>query len=413
MAAEIRIDPTSPVASTSSALRSTDAKPELINKIDGSAEDIHAAVFIPGQDGIISVSTDRSVRVWLLRDSGQYWPSVCHYMGAAATSLHYVHQDGRRVFVGLENGVVSEFTLSEDFNHMQHVRDYHAHQKRVTSIYYSQQKKWVMSVGHDRYFQFHCKESGRRLGGYLCNAWCTAVEYDEEARYAFIGDYSGQITVCRLDDTGVTLINVLKGHNGSIQTITWDGDRGWLYTGSYDSSIFVWDIAGRKGTVFELHGHRNKVNSICYSPETRTLLSVGEDTNLVLWDMASRRMETSDWSESDSCQLCSRPFFWNLKSMYEQKQIGLRQHHCRKCGKAICDSCSTKRCPLPYRGHEFPVRVCEECYIKITEDEKKSQARFYDMKSSVRYMSYDGRRKQLITVGPDHVIKIWKVNAII
>ena len=29
--------------------------------------------------------------------------------------------------------------------------------------------------------------------------------------------------------------------------------------GSYDSSIFVWDIAGRKGTVYELHGHRNKV----------------------------------------------------------------------------------------------------------------------------------------------------------
>ena len=41
----------------------------------------------------------------------------------------------------------------------------------------------------------------------------------------------------------------------------------------------------------------------------------------------------------------------------------------RKCGKAICDSCSTKRSQLPFRGHEFPVRVCEECYIKITDDE--------------------------------------------
>jgi hypothetical protein len=112
-----------------------------------------------------------------------------------------------------------------------------------------------MSVGRDRYFQFHCKENGRRLGGYLCNAWCTAVEYDEEARwadiklvldeiivhvklpfipcsrYAFIGDYSGQVIVCRLEESGVTLINTLKGHNGSIQSITWDGSKGWLYTG--------------------------------------------------------------------------------------------------------------------------------------------------------------------------------------
>jgi WD repeat and FYVE domain-containing protein 2 len=206
------------------------------------------------------------------------------------------------------------------------------------------------------------------------------------------------------------LINVLKGHNGSIQTITWEGKKGWLFTGSYDSSIFVWDVAGRKGTVFELHGHRNKVNCIAYVSDAQTLMSVGEDTNLVLWNMAAKRLETSDWSESDTCQLCSRPFFWNLKAMYDQKQIGLRQHHCRKCGKAICDSCSTKRSTLPLRGHEFPVRVCEECYIKITEDEKQSLARFYDMKSSIRYIDFDANRKLLITVGNDHLIKIWKIR---
>ena len=51
-----------------------------------------------------------------------------------------------------------------------------------------------------------------------------------------------------------------------------------------------------------------------------------------------------------------RPFFWNLKSMYDQKQMGLRQHHCRRCGKAVCDYCSAKRSTLTDRGHEYPVR---------------------------------------------------------
>ena len=41
----------------------------------------------------------------------------------------------------------------------------------------------------------------------------------------------------------------------------------------------------------------------------------------------------------------------------------------RKCGKAVCDGCSTKKSALPYKGHEIPVRVCEECYIGITEEE--------------------------------------------
>ncbi len=92
----------------------------------------------------------RSVRVWLLRDSGQYWPSVCHYMTAAATALAYRHEE-RRLFVGLETGIVSEFVLSEDLNRLDHIRDYHAHQSRVTAVCYSSNHKWLLSVGKDRY----------------------------------------------------------------------------------------------------------------------------------------------------------------------------------------------------------------------------------------------------------------------
>lgn len=47
----------------------------------------------------------RTVRVWLKRDSGQYWPSVCQYMSAGATAMYY-HVESRRLFVGLENGSI-------------------------------------------------------------------------------------------------------------------------------------------------------------------------------------------------------------------------------------------------------------------------------------------------------------------
>lgn len=55
--------------------------------------------------------------------------------------------------------------------------------------------------------------------------------------------------------------------------------------------------------------------------------------------------------------------------MYEKRQIGLRQHHCRKCGKAICGACSVHRSPLPLLGHEFIVRVCDDCHPTITDSE--------------------------------------------
>lgn len=48
----------------------------------------------------------RTVRVWLKRDSGHYWPSICQYMPAGATSMHYCVET-RQLFVGLDNGSVN------------------------------------------------------------------------------------------------------------------------------------------------------------------------------------------------------------------------------------------------------------------------------------------------------------------
>jgi len=388
-------------------------KPNLLHKLEGSTNQIHAALIIPGENGVISVSADRSVRVWQLRDSGQFWPSICHYMGAAATSLSYTHSN-RRLFIGLETGSIEEFLLSQDYNRMDSQRVYHAQQEaRVTHIVVDNNINWLLSAGRDKYFHFHCIETGKRLGGYLCNAWCTSLAYDSEAKYAFIGDYSGVITVCKLEQTGVKFITSLKGQAGSIQCLAWDGHKNWLYSGSFDSTIFVWDIGGRQGKVWELHGHKSKVTSLVYSHKNTRLLSTGEDGKLVSWDMSASRLETPDWSESDNCQLCNRPFFWNVKSMYEQKQMGLRQHHCRRCGKAICDYCSSKRSKLPIRGHEYPVRVCEECFISIKPEEKTPLANFYETRQVVSWLDYDEGRELLLSVGKDNVIKLWDIKDIL
>ena len=51
------------------------------------------------------------------------------------------------------------------------------------------------------------------------------------ARFVYVGDGSGQITVLKLDSSGVQFINVLKGQGGTIQCLSWDGQIGWLFSG--------------------------------------------------------------------------------------------------------------------------------------------------------------------------------------
>lgn len=46
-------------------------------------------------------------------------------------------------------------------------------------------------------------------------------------------------------------------------------------------------------------------------------------------------------------------------------KVGIRQHHCRHCGRAVCDKCSTNRINIPIMGFEFDVRVCDPCYTQL------------------------------------------------
>lgn len=54
MAAEIK-----PAPRSANDRFSTTKKPELLSKLEGYSDDVNAAVLIPGEDGVISVSDDK------------------------------------------------------------------------------------------------------------------------------------------------------------------------------------------------------------------------------------------------------------------------------------------------------------------------------------------------------------------
>ena len=41
------------------------------------------------------------------------------------------------------------------------------------------------------------------------------------------------------------------------------------------------------------------------------------------------------------------------------------KHHCRACGMGVCSNCSESRTPVPSRGWDHPVRVCDQCVAKM------------------------------------------------
>lgn len=72
-------------------------------------------------------------------------------------------------------------------------------------------------------------------------------------------------------------------------------------------------------------------------------------------------------NDAVECFICSVPFgvgdelVINKSSEMIPSEGINRRHHCRKCGKAICDNCSKNQIPVPERGWIEPVRVCDVC----------------------------------------------------
>ncbi|XP_010163983.2 WD repeat and FYVE domain-containing protein 1, partial [Antrostomus carolinensis] len=247
-------------------------------------DDALTAVFSP------LLSQHRTIRVWLKRDSGQYWPSIYHTMSSPCSAMAY-HHDSRRIFVGQDNGAIMEFHISEDFNKMNFVKTYPAHQNRVSAITFCLTSEWVISTGHDKCISWMCTRSGSMLGRHYFTSWASCLQYDHETQHAFVGDYSGQITLLKLEQNTCSVITTLKGHEGSITSLWWDPVQRLLFSGASDHSIIMWDIGGRKGRTLLLQGHHDKVQAICYIQLTRQLVSCSADGVIAVWNMDISREE--------------------------------------------------------------------------------------------------------------------------
>jgi hypothetical protein len=58
---------------------------------------------------------------------------------------------------------------------------------------------------------------------------------------------------------------------------------------------------------------------------------------------------------SSHCEICQAVF-----------TLIFRRHHCRNCGKLVCDNCSAKRFHLPHVDESKHVRVCDPCFFMLS-----------------------------------------------
>src|SRR5262249_37944093 len=79
----------------------------------------------------------------------------------------------------------------------------------------------------------------------------------------------------------------LVGHTAWVMSVAFAPDDKLLATGSNDSTVKLWDVAGRN-VVKNFAGHRGPIRSVRFSQDGALLASCSIDTTVKLWDVATR-----------------------------------------------------------------------------------------------------------------------------
>lgn len=373
---------------------------------------------VAGSDdgAVITVSEDKNVLIWLKRDSGGYWPSVHEELPAPATAVAYEPVD-KRLYIGLGTGAIVIYAVQEDFNAITYVSAISTHKGRITGLRVDKERELLVSGSRDKMILLHSLETNGIVSSFPVQAWVTAIDYDASAPNIFVGDYSGRVHVLKLskETRKIELIAPLEEHTGSIRAIKWVRELGMLFTGSNDKTVIMWDIGQCKGEFFTLRGHKAAIDGLAYYKDTKQLITAGSDKKLIVWDVGKHKWTMPpEWSESDTCQLCDVPFFWNVEQMWKEKKVNMiRQHHCRFTGKAVCDKCSPHRTTICSMGFELPVRVCVEAKPLIKEEDLVPRCRVFPLSGVASVMDLVNMQGNhtLVTGNRNGEVCLWEMSA--
>src|SRR2546425_231490 len=82
-----------------------------------------------------------------------------------------------------------------------------------------------------------------------------------------------------------TLLYTYQGHSGLVAAMAWSPDGRRIASGSFDSTVQVWDAADG-AHVFTYRGHSNLVRGVAWSPDGRRIASGSWDNTVQVWDAA-------------------------------------------------------------------------------------------------------------------------------
>ncbi|KAK9477926.1 WD40-repeat-containing domain protein [Lipomyces japonicus] len=247
---------------------------KLSRSLKSHSSDVRGVVF-PKEDLIVSVSRDRTLRVWKpLPGSaesklGIEWSSDISYESTKyLNSIAWLGDKDLIASSGLDPTItVASLSSQSSINYV-----LKGHEGNVCALHYNDDV--LISGSWDKNAIVWQEKSIKYI-----------LRGHEQAVWAVLALSKNSFLTGSADKTirlwqGDSQVSIFKGHTDVVRSLALIGDNKFA-SASNDGSIRIWNFHGEN--ILELYGHSSFIYSVAYLPSTDEIISSGEDRTVRVW----------------------------------------------------------------------------------------------------------------------------------
>lgn len=414
----------------------------------GHAGSVNSVAVTPDGAGVVSGSSDQTVRLWDIA-SGQ---CVSTFEGHPSRVMSVaVSRDGNRVISASEDYTIHVWDLASgrctaiqdgltdtapdvqvafsadgtravsacsdyavriwDITSAQCLGVLEGHSANVRSVAVSQDDRRAVSGSEDqtiRVWDLNAKRCLATLEGHTASIWCTIV--NSNGTRAISG--SSDETVRIWDLVANRCLATLEGHTAPVRSVAITPDGTKAISGSYDQTIRIWDL--NSGTCLgKLDGPSAIVLSVAFGASGANVISGWDDNRIRVWNLAT-----------NECTAVFKGHAGIIRSMAISADGTLAVSGAEDQTACVWDI-STGQWVSSLNGHSDYVRG-----IAISADATRAVSgsddqtvRVWDLATGeclsvleghtdfVRHVAIDPGGKRAVSGSSDHTLRVWDVEA--
>jgi WD40 repeat protein len=209
----------------------------------------------------------------------------------------------RRVFVGLQTGLIKQYQTDSDYNKISVLDDIRVHTGRVSALFYDSRRNFLvivllilfsyekLSVSRDETIVLYSVDSRRELSSLkpmISSLMSLAI--DVELQRGFIGSSSGKILIVDFSKTTIRFLYAIDAHASVVRSLYFERTNGYLFTGTFEQICSIWKV-GNPGEesvstkkVGVLRGGPSfNIKSVLFIPSRKAVVTGHESGYLAFW----------------------------------------------------------------------------------------------------------------------------------